>query len=87
MVNPESETVTYKYYQVEELPPLVSDLDSNISCFHLYISSLPFHFEELYTLLTLNNLKFKVRINFSKLYHEKSSGKDLLILVSPEGPL
>ena len=60
MHNPEKETVTGKYHQVEELPPLMSDLDNSLSIFHLNISSLPFHFEELYTLLTSNNLKFDI---------------------------
>ena len=45
--NPENETVTVKYYQVEELPALMSDLDNSLSFFHLNMSSLPFHFEEL----------------------------------------
>ena len=44
MDNPESETVTGKYYQVEELPSLMSDLDNSLSFFHLNISSLPFHY-------------------------------------------
>ena len=43
MDNPENETVTGKYYQVEELPPLMSDLDNSLSFFNLNISSLPFH--------------------------------------------
>ena len=65
MDNPENETVTGKYYQVEELPPLMLDLDNNLSFFHLNISSLPSsltsrHFEESCTLLTLNNLKFHI---------------------------
>ena len=58
--NPENGTVTDKYYQVQELPPLMSDLDNSLSLFYLNISSLPFHFEELYTLLTSNNLKFDI---------------------------
>ena len=43
MDNPENKTVTGKYYQVEELPPLMSDLDNSLSFFHLNISSLPFN--------------------------------------------
>ena len=63
--NSENETVTGKYYQVEELPPLMFDLDNNLSFFHLNISSLVSsltsrHFEESCTLLTLNNLKFHI---------------------------
>ena len=44
MDNPENETVTGNFYQVEELPPLMSDLDNSHSFFHLNISSLPFHY-------------------------------------------
>ena len=58
MDNPENETVTGKYYNVKELPPLKSD--NSLSFFHLKISSLPYHFEELYTLLTSNNLTFDI---------------------------
>ena len=58
--NPENVTVTGKYYQVEELPPLMPDLDNSLSFFYLNISSLPFHFEELYTLLTSNNLMLDI---------------------------
>ena len=60
MDNPENKTVTGKYYQVEELSLLMVDLDNSLSFFHLNISSLPFHYEELYTLLTSNNLKFDI---------------------------
>ena len=45
--NPENETVTVRYYQMEELPALMSDLDNSLSFFHLNMSSLPFHFEDL----------------------------------------
>ena len=60
MDNPENESVTGKYYQVEELPSLMSDLDNSLSFFNLNISSLPFYFEEIYTVLTSNNLKFDI---------------------------
>ena len=60
MDNPENETVTGKYYQVEELPPLMSDSDNSLSLFHLNISSLPFYIDELDTLLTPNNLRFDI---------------------------
>ena len=33
MDNPGNKTVACKYYQVEELPPLMSDLDNNLSLF------------------------------------------------------
>ena len=57
---PKNKTVTGKYYQVEEIPPLISDLDNRLSFFHLNISSLSFRYEELYTLLTSNNLEFDI---------------------------
>ena len=38
----------------------MSDLDSSLSFYHLNIPSLPFHFEELYTPLTSNNLQFGI---------------------------
>ena len=38
----------------------MSDLDSRLSFYHLNISCLPFHFEELYTPLTSNNLQFGI---------------------------
>ena len=57
---PKNKKVTGKYYQVEEIPPLISDLDNRLSFFHLNISSLSFRFEELYTLLTSNNLEFDI---------------------------
>ena len=47
-------TVTGKYYQVEKLPSAISDLVYSLSFFHLNISSLRFHFEQLYTFLKSN---------------------------------
>ena len=74
MDNPENETVTGKYYQVEELPPLMSGLDNSLSFFHLNISSLPFHSEELYTLLTWNNLNIDIlRISETSLKLNKTN--------------
>ena len=58
--DPETEMMSGKYYQVEELPPLMSDTENNFSFFHLNILSLPFHFEELPTLLTTYNLNFDI---------------------------
>ena len=60
MDNPEKKTVTGMYYQVKEIPPLTSDLDNSLSFFNLIISSLTFHFEELYTFLTSNNSKLDI---------------------------
>ena len=60
MDNPESKAVTGKHYEVEELSPLMSDLDDSHSFFCLSTLYLPFHYEELYTLLTSNNLKFDI---------------------------
>ena len=52
VINDAENEMSGKYYQVEELPPLMSDTENNFSFFDLNISSLPFHFEELHTLLT-----------------------------------
>ena len=72
--DPENETMSGKYYQVEELPPLMSDTENNFSFFHLNISSLPFHFEELQTLLTTYNLNFDILcISESRLKLNKKS--------------
>ena len=38
----------------------MSDSDNSLSLFHLNISSLPFHIDELDTLLTSNNLRFDI---------------------------
>ena len=57
---------------MKELKTLMSDLDNNLSFLHLNISSLPFHCEELCTLLTSKSVNFDIlcisetRINLNK---------------------
>ena len=45
---------------MRELPPLMSDLDNNLSFLYLNISSLTFHCEELCTLLTSKIVNFDI---------------------------
>ena len=52
------EIIFYSNWQV--LLPLMADLDSSLSFYHLNTSSLSFQFEELYTPLTSNNLQFGI---------------------------
>ena len=58
MDDPDSETMTAKYYEPDEIPFLLSGMSPNISFFHLNISSLTFHFEELIVLMAENKLNF-----------------------------
>ena len=58
MDDPESEMLSSKYYEPNEMVTLFKNTKKHISFFHLNISSLPFHFEELSTLITEHNLNF-----------------------------
>ena len=58
MDDPESEMLSSKYYETKEMANLFKNTNKHISFFHLSISSLPFHFEELSTLITEHNLNF-----------------------------
>ena len=58
MDDPESEMLSSKYYEPNEMATLFKNTNKYISFFHLNISSLPFHFEELSTLITEHNLNF-----------------------------
>ena len=58
MDDPESEMLSSKYYEPNEMATLFKNTNKHISFFHLNISSLPFHFEELSTLITEHNLNF-----------------------------
>ena len=49
---PMSENISAKYYQLYELTALKKNTTNNMSFFHLNISSLCFHIEELTTLLS-----------------------------------
>ena len=58
MDGPESEMLSSKYYEPNEIAALFKNINKHFSFFHLNISSLPFHFEELSTLITEHNLNF-----------------------------
>ena len=54
----ESEMLSSKYYEPNETTTLFKNINKHYSFFHLNISSLPFHFEELSTLISEHNLNF-----------------------------
>ena len=54
----DSEMMTAKYYEPDEIPFLLSGRSPNRSFFHLNISSLIFHYEELILLMAENKLNF-----------------------------
>ena len=54
----ESEILFSKCYEPNEMAALFNNTSKHFSFFHLNISSLPFHFEELSTLITQHNLNF-----------------------------
>ena len=56
MDDPESEMLSSKYYEPNEMATLFKNKNKHISFFHLNISSLPFHFEELLALIAEHNL-------------------------------
>ena len=47
MDDPESEVFSSKYYEPNEMTALFKNANNHFSFFHLNISSLPSHFEEL----------------------------------------
>ena len=52
------EMMAAKYYEPDEISFLLSDMSPNRSFFHLNISSLTFHFDELIVLMAENKLTF-----------------------------
>ena len=56
--DPESDMVSSKYYEQNEMMALFKNTNKHFSFFYLNISSLPFHFEELSTLISEHNLNF-----------------------------
>ena len=60
MDDPPSGTVSRKYYESCELSSLMNTSKKYLSFFHLNISSLPFHIEELSTLISEHNLAFDI---------------------------
>ena len=60
MDDPSSETVSSKYCKPCELSSLLNNSKNCLSFFHLNISSLSFHIEELTTLISEHNLTFDI---------------------------
>ena len=60
MDDPSSETVSSKYCEPCELSSLLNNSKNCLSFFHLNISSLSFHIEELTTLISEHNLTFDI---------------------------
>ena len=58
MDDPKSEMLSSKYYEPNEMTALFKNTNKHFSFFYLNISSLPFHFEELSTLISEHNLNF-----------------------------
>ena len=58
MDDPESEMLSSKYYKPNEMTTLFNNTNKHFYFFYLNISSLPFHFEELSTLIIQHNLNF-----------------------------
>ena len=55
MDDPMSENISTKYYEPYELAPVMKNTTHIVSFFHLNISSLYFHKEELTTLISEHN--------------------------------
>ena len=72
MDDPESEMLSSKYYEPNEMMALFKNANNHFSFFHLNISSLSFHFEELSILISEHNLNFdfleisESRLNLNK---------------------
>ena len=60
MDEPSSETVSSKYYEPCELSSLSNNSNNCLSFFHLNISLLSFHIEELATVISEHNLAFDI---------------------------
>ena len=60
MDDPMSENISSKYYEPYEVTLLMKDTTNNMSFFHLNISSLCFHIEELTTFMSEHDLAFDI---------------------------
>ena len=58
MDDPEPEMFSSKYYEPNKMASLINNTNKHFYFFRLNISSLPFHFEELSTLIIQHNLNF-----------------------------
>ena len=80
MDDPSSATVFSKYYEPCELSFLMSNSKNCLCLFHLNISSLPFHMEELSTLISEHNLVFNIfRVRETKLRLNKAPLNSVVI--------
>ena len=66
MDDPDTEMMTAKYYEPDEISVLLSSTSPNTSFFHLNISSLTIHLGELLILMPKNKLYFDF-LGFSEL--------------------
>ena len=66
MDDPDSEMMTARYYELDEISVLLSSTSPNTSFFHLNISSLTIHLGELLILMPKNKLYFDF-LGFSEL--------------------
>ena len=60
MDDPMSENISSKYYEPYEVTLLMKNTTNNMSFFHLNISSLCFHIEELTTFMSEHDLAFDI---------------------------
>ena len=60
MDDPMSENISSKYYEPDEVTLLMKNTTNNMSFFHLNISSLCFHIEELTTFISEHDLAFDI---------------------------
>ena len=80
MDDPSSETVPSKYYKPCDLSSLLNNSKNCLSFFHLNISSLPFHIEELTTLISEHNLTLDIfGVNKTKLTLNKAPLNSVII--------
>ena len=78
--DPSSGTVSNKYYESCELSSLINNSKSCLSFFHLNISSLPFHIEELSTFISEHNLAFVIfGVHETKLRLNKASLNSVIL--------
>ena len=77
MDDPESEMLSSKYYEPNEMATLFKNTNKHLF-FHLNISSFLFHFEELSTLITEHNLNFDfLKISESQLKLNQNSSTSI----------
>ena len=83
MDDPESKMLSSKYYEPNEMKALFKNTNKHFSFFHLNISPLPFHFQELSTLITEYNLNFDfLGLSESRLKLNKNPKYQDIILIT-----